>query len=235
MAYTGSGTQADPYLVGTIDDLAAVITGSGPVYIKMLNDLDFTGRSSITESLSDFRAYVYIDGNNTKWTNIALINCTLFKSNGAGAEYELFTINNLDIEYLQVFNNSTVRNNLGDTSWLDDKNPSLVLIDCIIHAKLYYLIFDSPGTPGLIMGFRLGGQSIDGGVTKDVALRTNFTIDFYNIGTNGKFQLDAGYSSTSNDHYVRDCIIKISYYDENGWAKTSQGDDYPGNFTNSTS
>lgn len=219
MAYTGSGTQADPYLVGTIDDLAAVITGSGPVYIKMLNDLDFTGRSSIPTSMTNGRSLVYIDGNNTKWTNIALINATLFKNpNNIG--YELFTINNLDIEYMQVYNNRnavvSITGSTGHASavWISNHNAGLVLTDCIIKAKLYYAVF---ANDYFSMGMIFGSEPIQG-VTQDIILRCDIVVDFYYIGTNASLHLNCWSTSVSNDHYIRDSIIKISYYDENGWA-----------------
>lgn len=232
MAYTGSGTSADPYLVGTIDDLASAMGQADTVYIKMTADLDWTGRSNIqcrTPNANSSR--IYIDGDGTSWTNIALINCTMFfdTRSGVTSDTKVIKFSNLTIEAMWIWNNSTaVVNNISSEKtknfFMCGPACSVMFTDCNVYLKMYYIIFSTNPGGQYMMGHCFSYKYSSGvsphSENHDIMLRTNFVVDFYNIGRNGGLLLYTGWSSLSVDHYIRDSVIKISYYDENGWGTT---------------
>lgn len=250
MAYTGSGTQADPYLVGTIDDLASAMGQANTVYIKMTNDIDWTGRSKVSyTSLTNFSTEINIDGNGTSWTNIALINCTMFydNRNNSDYDYKLVKFSNINIEATQIIDNidqasSYIANDYYKNFFIAGANHSILFSDCNIRLKLYQAVFTvSSISYKAFCGLQIctnyennSGQVDPVKQDLDLLVRTNLTIDVYCIGPYGGFILNIGRSISTRNHYIKDSIIKISYYDENGWGTTGDagnfvaGSDNPG-------
>ena len=223
MAYTGSGTSADPFLVGTINDFVSVLTNENltNIYIKMTADLDWTGRTTISfgNSNASFRSIIHIDGNNTSWTNITVINKQLFDYTGSSFSYlNIFMSNFTNIEVLQIINNESTWTNYNSPGWFINKSNGFILTDVTMHIKLYWIIFSLSSPAPYPVGIYIGPNNDLTSLTMDVMLRSNLVIDYYAIGTNGIFCIAALQSDKAADFYIRDSIIKVSYYDENGWA-----------------
>lgn len=223
MAYTGSGTSADPFLVGTINDFVSVLTNENltNIYIKMTADLDWTGRSNISfgNSNADFRSKLYIDGNGTSWTNIVAINSKLFNYTGSAFSYlNIFMSNFTNIEVLQAINNESAWNSYYQPGWFINRSNGFTLTDVTMHIKLYWIVFSLSAPASHPVGIYIGPNNDLSSLTMDVMLRSNLVIDYYAIGTNGIFCIGGLQSDKTADHYIRDSIIKVSYYDENGWA-----------------
>lgn len=63
MAYTGTGTEQDPYLVDTLTDLVALATSTS-IYIKIIADIDASQEDTYKEPVTssfDFRGQIYAD------------------------------------------------------------------------------------------------------------------------------------------------------------------------------
>lgn len=240
MAYSGSGTQADPFLVGTINDFVSVLTNESltDIHIKMTADLDWTGRSAISfgNRNASFRSRLYIDGNGTSWTNITVINSKLFQYTGSAFSYiSIFMSNFTSIEVLQIINNEVAWNSNRPPGWFINVSNGFVLTDVNMYIKLYWIIFSLSGRAPEVVGICIGPNNDLQDSTMDVMLRSNLVIDYYAIGTYGIFTIAGLNSDRSADRYIRDSIIKVSYYDENGWACDQQYSNFISNSDSITS
>ena len=202
----------------------------------MTADIDWTGRSKVQFRTPNANASrIYIDGDGTSWTNIALINAVLFWDTRIGSssysDVRIVRFSNITIEATEIKNNvdSLYANALYSGFFSQGRNLTYTFDNCTIFFKWYWMIFDLNSRNGdysFYFGFGNNGDVLWTTTTK-VMNKTNLVIDFYNAGTFGSMHIDAGYSHGSYNHYIVDSIIKISYYDENGWAYCASED---GNF-----
>lgn len=95
----GTGTQADPYQITTVEELVSVVTKNDiTVYAKLMNDIDFNNSDYINLDSMVFRLKEF-DGQNHKISNIYTDKGTCFEF---GISYNTQVIKNVIIEAVVI-------------------------------------------------------------------------------------------------------------------------------------
>lgn len=208
--------------VSTIGDFITACTQNDTI-VKVMADLDFTGKSAISCGSN-----VIIDGDGHNFNNIALVNTCLFTHNNSS----ILWVKNANINLSFIDTNHNTNSNVffkhSNTSGLNRNNCGYE--NCNIKAKIYLANFNRNESRNSSSTYVIFPTCIGGGIKK-----CNFVIDMYYISAHDFVNIIHG-SGGSGYSTMEDSIIKITLYDPNGWAEAGRSagswNYYYGNFLN---
>lgn len=212
MAYSGTGTKLDPYVVDNMTDFITCVNLASDIFVKLAADLDFTSQGQIT-----INEKVVIDGDGHKFSNIFIADYNhQFTCSGRFVAFK-----NLSIDILYV-NKASYRSWGNETPvfcTLSAGNSGIILDNCDIKVRSYLATPTSDNT--VIYGYMFAIAAI---------IKCNIIMDNYYITPRGNVNCIGASNLYTNrwseynleDYgYIEDSIIKITLYDPNGWSKAS--------------
>ena len=175
MAITGTGTEADPYLVSTAEELRMCLesdsSGDYPnEYIQLANDIDKVGDKLSSTTITSPKI---LNGDNHKIRNI-FVNQKLFIINSASV-----TFKNIHFENIDVVSNSV-------SGILIDADASSLLIGINIYACTFHIHLTELQSGSNIM-FYFKDQYYRGSAMLFQECEFMFFIDEKSIVTNANF------------------------------------------------
>lgn len=220
MAYSGTGTEADPYVVDNLADFKTCINNGSGKFVKLAADIDFgTSSSNVKIPLA---ANTTIDGDGHKLKNMGYVATS--SSSGPffnGGSNCMFKNIELEMLFIESGTNSYSFNVFFYNNAFDYYKISFY--NCNIKARIYLCnTTNNSHSYGDTRTF-INSNSIE---------KCNITIDIYYIMAHSDIKiLDGDNQNTAN---LKDSVIKINMYDPNGWATNigfgSYGASYSGNF-----
>jgi hypothetical protein len=129
----GTGSQADPYQITSVDELIEYAK-KDDVYLKIMNDIDFNSYSGWMLPTIELRCFE-IDGDGHSLNNIYIKNASLFCATDEGGPFTTrgTTFKNMTMEIIQIGNAPIFTGKEFNT-----KNQKwIILLDCDIRIKSY--------------------------------------------------------------------------------------------------
>ena len=207
MAYTGTGTEADPYLVDNITDLITCMGIGG--FIKLTADIDGTNSPTTNGNSISVNSFT-LDGDGHSLNNFAWI-----KTNNARtfcfftSSYKTITMKNLTFNISLIWNYKSTESN----NHIVFANGTYVnYINCDIKYKAY---LSEKASLESEYRYSCSGTLMTGSYDNSFT-NCNVICDVYLItATNSLSSIIYG----SNFY---DSIIKINIYDPMGWGKAAK-------------
>ena len=149
----GTGTQADPYQITSVDELIEYAK-KDDVYLKIMNDIDFNNYSGWMLPTIDVRCFE-IDGDGHSLNNIYIKNASLFNvtdKDGLVFSTRTSTFKNMTMEIIQIGNAPIFA---GYEHQPSKFSKYIQLLDCDIRIKSYptntiFILFNTAGTGGKV-------------------------------------------------------------------------------------
>lgn len=220
MAYTGTGTEADPYLVDNITDFCTCVNISTGAFVKLTADIDCTNAPITGTGEIIILGDVTIDGDGHSLNNLTKIVTNIDRNGG----YSIFNIpnnnyqdsvaifKNININILYVFNNYADQNSHVYLFRAGYYRNNASFDNCDIKIKMYL----SNLQPSSSYFSTLSDIFFDTNNTKAILRNCNFLMDIYLITASNLIN-----SIVAGNFY--DSIIKINIYDPMGWGKKLTG------------
>ncbi|MFR9662019.1 MAG: GLUG motif-containing protein, partial [Rikenellaceae bacterium] len=161
---TGSGIEADPYLLYTAGDLAKIATyNAADVYFKLMEDIDLGGTSSGQNLIGDnnFTFYGNLDGNDMTISGLSLT--------GSSSNTAIFANSSGTIENLRVAD-CTISSSSNYTAAIVASNSGKIT-NCHVSGT----ISSDSNYTAAITGYSSGGSISDCTVSASVGGESNYT------------------------------------------------------------
>lgn len=242
----GTGTQADPYQVTTVEQFEGALAQRG-AYLKIMNNLDFGGVSK----RYTFSAR-YVDGNNKILSNFYILNDLVFDlpvyndttEESRNREIENATMEFVIVSYLTQQTGASDGNNYAGISGcysfeidsvLRDYDPNLIFRGCDVRVKYYGAVDgdDSASHSGGSIFCRMRNDGRTGtwkNLSRPIlnAYNSVFSIDEYCLLPYNAPPAFASFGHTyvytwqsiyeaNRQGIIDNCIVKINVYDKFGW------------------
>lgn len=208
MAYTGTGTEADPYLVDNITDLVTCMGIGG--FIKLTADIDGTDSPTTNGNPIYINSFT-LDGDGHSLNNFALIKKTnaryLVFFSGTG---KTITMKNLTFDISLIWNYKSSESNNGII--FANTNTGINYINCDIRYKAY---LSEKASLESEYGYSCSGTLMTGPYDNSFT-NCNVICDIYLITATNNL------SGIINNSNFYDSIIKINIYDPMGWGKAAK-------------
>lgn len=213
MSITGTGTQQDPYMVHTYDELVEVSKTSETytgTYIKLANDINITDEYPNGDMPTLVINDKIIDGDNKKISNWYILQGTT-----TGVRYGISLEGQSQIHDCEIANIYSLATSQADFFAFNENMPDYHLVDCKIHGITAFYLWKGTGSYNFLrcsLNIKSTGVSLTDFGNAQIGMM-NCNIKYENNKSSGGtvFSVSSG--------YARNCYIESNVELGNGYSR----------------